>query len=347
VRHLRRAFLGSLAVGVSLACVAGPEVILRTADGAKVTARELDASPLQLLPPSSIAWLFLDVRVAAQSEIGQALVKNAKARFMLPEAAGFSFDRDVSSMSVALYSLQGADFVGVASGHFDVSRISAAALEYRGGPLAPGLVRSEYAGRTLFTAQNVGFSILTPQTALFGNEVGMRRCLDRIASGRVQNDLPAWVRDLLAAPQATFSSGIDLASSAVSAGLPERLALLEGASRARVVGTFEPPGINLAGSIHYADPLNAGRSATALLRVGSSLNVYAQLLGFGQPIRKLETRAVGTDTQLAASVDGAAAQLLMNRFLPAPEAPAQHTGPGWALSAARRDSARRLARAVP
>jgi hypothetical protein len=133
----------------------------------------------------------------------------------------------------------------------------------------------------------------------------------------------------------------------VSGALPDRLALLEGASSARVLGTFEPPGINLAGSIHFADPLIAERSATALLRVGSSINVYAQLLGFGQPIRKLETQAVGTDTQLVVSVDGAAVQLLMNRFLPAPVPPAQHTGPGWALGAVPRDGVRRLARAVP
>jgi hypothetical protein len=108
------------------------------------------------------------------------------------------------------------------------------------------------------------------------------------------------------------------------------LALLEGASQLRAVGNFTPPGINLAGTIQHGDPNAARHSATALLEVGGSVNIYAQLLGLGQPLRKLETRAVGNDTQLVLAVDSAAIKLLMKRFLPPPPAVQQHTGPGWA-----------------
>jgi hypothetical protein len=315
---------------LQLSCGKGPEVILRTAAGAKVTAADIDREPLQLLPPGSIAWLHLDVSTSGQSDLGQYVLSDLEARFPMPENAGFSLRRDVTQLNLATYSLQGLDFAGVAIGSFDAAKISAAALEYHGGPLAPQLVKSEYAGRTLFTAQNVGFSILTPHTALFGNDVGMRRCLDRIADARVADDLPAWVKELMGTPNAAFSFGGDLSGNAVTATLPRRLALLEGASQLRVVGNFTPPGVNLAATIQHADPTAARHSATALREVGGSVNVYAQLLGLGQPIRKLETQAVGNDAQLVIAVEGDAVKVLMKRFLPAPPPLVQHSGPGWA-----------------
>jgi hypothetical protein len=346
-RLLAGAMSGGLAVGFGLACGAGPEVILHSADGAGVTARDIDQHPLQLLPPSSIAWLHLDVQAAAQSDLGQAILSDVKARFPLPDKAGFSLERDVSAVSVAAYSMQGVDFAGVATGHFAAASIAAAAQEAAEGTLGPRLVKSEYAGRTLFTAQNVGFSILTPETALFGNDVGMRRCLDRIADARVQSDQPPWVIELLGTPKATFSLGVDLTASAITSALPERLALLDGAAEARLVGNFAHPGVNVAGTIRHGSPTAAARSASALLQVGGSLNVYAQLLGLGQPIRKLETQALGNDTQVVLAVDGAAVKLLMGRFLPAPPPLPQHSGPGWAQAAAVADPRDRLTRAFP
>jgi hypothetical protein len=320
---------------------------LRAAGGAEVTAADVDRDPLQLLPPGSIAWFHLDVAGSAQSELGQHVLADLEARFPMPANSGFSFRRDVRELNVATYSIQGIDFAGVAVGNFDPAKIAAASLEYRGGPLAPGLVRSVYAGRTLFTAQNVGFSVLTPQTALFGNEIGMRRCLDRISDGRVADDLPGWVKELLASPNAAFTFGSDLTGNPLTAELPRRLALLQGASQLRAVGNFTPPGINLAGTIQHADPNAAQHSATALLEVGGSVNIYAQLLGFGQPLRKLETRAVGNDTQLVLAVDAAAIKLLMKRFLPPPPPHDQHTGPGWAAPVPHRTARPALARKAP
>ena len=332
---------------LQLSCGSGPEVILRTAAGAAVTAADIDRDPLQLLPPGSIAWFHLDVNTTSQSDLGRYVLSDLEARFPMPENAGFSLQRDVAQLNVATYSIQGLDFAGVALGRFDPAKIAAAALEYRGGPLAPPLVKSEYAGRTLFTAQNVGFSILTPHTALFGNEIGMRRCLDRISDARVADDLPPWVKELLATPNAAFAFGGDLSGNAVTATLPRRLALLEGASQLRAVGNFTPPGVNLAGTIQHADPTAARHSATALLEVGGSVNVYAQLVGLGQPIRKLQTQAVGNDTQLVAAVDAAAIQALMKQFLPAPQPLVQHTGPGWAESTQHSSVAQALARVTP
>jgi hypothetical protein len=313
-----------------LSCGSSREVILRTAAGVEVTAEEIDRQPLWLLPPGGVGWLHLEVAPAAGSELGKYLLTDAEARFPLPPAAGFSFQRDVTRLSLASYSMQGIDFAGVATGRFDAARIEAAASEHEGGSLAPPLVKSRYAGRSLFTAASIGFAILTPQTALFGNETGIRRCLDRIAESRVADDLPAWVKELLVTPNAAFSVGVDLQANPLTAALTGRLAALRGATMARGIGNFDPPGINLAGTVGHADHEAAKATASALLQAGGSLNIYGRLFGLGQPLRKLETQAVGNDTQFVLGVDGAAVRVLMQRFLPPPPAAPQHSGTGWA-----------------
>jgi hypothetical protein len=328
-RGVLTACLLSVSAGWGLGCGGGREVILRTAAGVEATAEDIDRNPLWLLPPGGVGWLHLEVAPTLQSELGKYLLADLEARFPMPEAAGFSFERDVARFSVASYSMQGVDFAGVAMGRFDPGRIEAAALDYKGGPLAPALVKSQYAGRTLFTSGSVGFVILTPRTALFGNDTGIRRCLDRISESRVADDLPAWVKDLLVTPNAAFSLGIDLQQNPFTAALSGRLAALRGASMARGIGNFDPPGVNLAGTISHADHDAARATATALLQAGGSLNIYGRLFGLGQPLRKLETQAIGTDTQVVLAVDGNAVQTLMKRFLP-PPAPAQPLGQGWA-----------------
>jgi hypothetical protein len=146
----------------------------------------------------------------------------------------------------------------------------------------------------------------------------------------VADDLPAWVKDLLVTPNAAFSVGVDLQANPLTAALTGRLAALRGATMARGIGNFDPPGVNLAGTVGHADHEAAKATASALLQAGGSLNIYGRLFGLGQPIRKLETQAVGNDTQVVLGVDGAAVQVLMQRFLPPPPAAPQHSGTGWA-----------------
>jgi hypothetical protein len=338
------AFMLSVSAGWALSCGGGREIILRTAAGVEATAEDIDSNPLWLLPPGGIGWAHLEVTPALQSGLGKYVLSDLEARFPMPDAAGFSFERDVTSFSVASYSMQGIDFAGVAMGRFEPARIEAAALDYKGGPLAPALIKSQYAGRTLFTTASVGFVILTPRTALFGNDTGIRRCLDRIAESRVADDLPAWVKDMLVTPNAAFSLGIDMQQNPFAAALSGRLAALRGASMARGIGNFDAPGINLAGTVTHADQEAARATATALLQTGGSLNIYGRLFGLGQPLRKLETRAVGNDTQVVLAVDGGAVQTLMQRFLP-PPAPVQHSGQDWADGVEREPAA--LSEAAP
>lgn len=330
-RSLAAALLGVALLGcAALACGGGKEVILRTATGKEVTAEDLDRAPLFLLPPNGVGWAHVDLVKTAATPLGQRLISELEARLPLPESAGLSFRRDLSAMSVATYSMQGIDFAGVATGRFDAERIAAAARQPPADGLGPPITESVYAGRRVFMAQNVGFVVLTPRTALFGNEAGIRRSLDRIVEGRVADDLPPWVRDLLATPNATFSLGVDLTSSPITASLPARLGALHGASIARGVGNFDAPGLNLAATITHADNAGASGSANGLLQAGAGLNVYTRLFGFGQLIRKLETQALGNDTEVVLALDGPAIEGLMQRFLPpAPKGPL-HSAAGWA-----------------
>lgn len=320
------ATLALAVAGGAAACGGGRDVILRTASGKAATAEDIDREPLWLLPPGGVGWLHLEVAPSASSELGKYVLADLQARFPLPEGAGFVFERDVARLSAASYSMQGFDFAGVATGRFDAARIEAAASESRGGAHAPALVRSEYAGRSLFTAASVGFVILTPHTALFGNETGIRRCLDRIAESRVADDLPPWVKELLMTPNAAFSLGVDLQANPLTASLAGKLPALRGASTARALGNFDPPGINLAGTIGHADHDAARATAAALLQAGGSLNIYGRLFGLGQPLQKLETQAVGNDTQVVLAVDGGAVRILMQKFLPPPPSPVQQFG---------------------
>jgi len=330
----RRAFMLGMSAAWAMACGGGRDVILRTAAGKEATAEDIDREPLWLLPPGGVGWAHLEVAPTASSELGKYLLADLQARFPLPEGAGFVFERDVARLSIASYSMQGFDFAGVATGRFDAARIEAAASEYKGGGIAPPLVKSQYAGRSLFTAASIGFVVLTPQTALFGNETGLRRCLDRIAESRVADDLPPWVKELLVTPNAAFSLGADLKANPLTASLAGRLSALRGAQTGRGLGNFDPPGINFAGTIGHADHDAAQATATALLQGGGSLNIYGRLFGLGQPLQKLETQAVGNDTQLVLAVDGGAVRVLMQKFLPPPPAATQHLGQGWAGSAA-------------
>jgi hypothetical protein len=288
------------------ACGSGPEVIVKTADGHGLTAEDIDRSPLGLLPPGGFAWAHVDVARAAQSSVGQRLLDFAEARAPVPASTGFVPRRDLTRVVFSVYSMQGLDVAGVASGTFDPARIAQAAADPTSSVLGARLIETEYAGRKLYTLQNVGFVVLTPRTLLFGNDTGLRRSLDRIQEGRASNELPSWVRDLLETPSAHFVVGFDFTSEAVAAAVAPRLTFLRGAQQARVLGNFEPPGINLAGTISYTDAQAAANGSNDLLRSGSNLGMAARLLGMGKPIRKLESRVSDNDAEFVLSLEESA-----------------------------------------
>ena len=318
-RPARRTALFALALALgaaAVACGSRPDVITKTGADRKLTDTEIDADPLALLPAGAIGVAYLDAKKLFASPFGQRLFTVAERRMPLPPSAGFDPRRDLEAMWAGFYSMQGADVAGVAVGTFDRQKIEAAADGTQTTPLGVPLVKTEYSGRVLYTAGEVGFSVLTARTALFGNDVGIRRSIDRIEEGRVRKQLPAALAKLLAAPSAPLVAGADFTSNPVPDAARQELGFLDGVRTLAVLGNFEEPGLNLAGTLSYDTPEAATRGAQNLVAFRGTLERYAPflaLLGIPQPIRRLEAHANTNDVPFVMAVDGAAVAVLLDK----------------------------------
>jgi hypothetical protein len=216
-----------------------------------------------------------------------------------------------------VYSMQGADFAGVAVGTFDPKKIEAAADGTQKTPLGVPVTKSTYAGRALYTADSVGFTILTTRTALFGNQTGIRRALDRIKEGTAKRELPTWAGKILNQSGVPFAFGSNLKENPVPNALRSKLPFLDGVETVAVVGNFAPPGINLAGTLVYPDEETAKVGASKVSETRAMLDTYTPflaLLGIPQPVRKLEAEAVGKEGHFVAGIDAVAVSALLARL---------------------------------
>jgi hypothetical protein len=305
------------ALMVVVAACAKDEVIVRTADGRALKAEEVDRDPLALLPGDAVGLGYFSATELYRADFG-GRIKSLGPKFLpIPGAANFDPARDLNSVYWGLYSMQGIDAVAIASGTFDAPAIERAASGGQPTPLGVPLVKSSYAGRVLYTARNIGFTVLTPKTVLVGNETGIRRALDRIQDGRVSRQVPAWALDLLEQPTAPFCGAVDLKSHPLSAAAASSAPFLAGLERVRVVGNFEPPGVNLAGTAVYADLEQAAQGAQSLQQINGYLqswSFFAALLGIPQPVRQLGAQPNGRMLEFVAGLDGQAVAVLLDQL---------------------------------
>jgi hypothetical protein len=316
-RYSRRAALAGMTAALgALACSHHDDVIVKTGADKELTGSQIDAEPAALLPGGAVSVLVLDANALYNSAFGDKVRQVVEKRLPLPPSAGFEPRRDLTQAWLGFYSMQGADMAGVALGSFDRDKIEAAADGAQPTPLGAPLVKTTYAGRSLYTAGTVGFSVLTPKTALIGNDTGMRRALDRIAEGRVKNQLPPYMTKLLTGTKAPIVYGGDFTSSPMPDAARPELAFLTGLQTAAVLGNFEPPGLNLAGTLTYADADAAKRGAERLLALRArveSIAPFLALLGIGQPVRRLEAVPKDRDVSFVAAVDGVAVAALLDK----------------------------------
>jgi hypothetical protein len=305
-------------IGLSLAgCAKSEDVIVHTGQGKEKTAVQIDSDPLALLPGGAITVGVLDAQALFNSQFGDKLLEVAKRRAPVPEAAGFEPKRDITKIYFGVYSMQGADVAGVAVGSFDPKKIEAASDGVQKTPLGVPVTKSTYAGRALYTADSIGFTILTTRTALFGNQTGIRRALDRIKEGSAKRELPAWASKVLTPSAAPFAFGSNLKENPVPNALRSRLPFLDGVETLAVVGNFAPPGVNLAGTLVYPDENAAKIGAGKVAETRSMLDTYTPflaLLGIPQPVRKLEADAVGKEGHFVAGIDAVAFSALLSRL---------------------------------
>jgi hypothetical protein len=316
--HRSARVVGVAVLGLLLAaaCAKKSDVVVESSAGKALGSAEIDRDPLALLPAGAIGVVSLDATVLFASPFGQKLLALAEARLPLPAAAGFEPKRDLEHLYAGSYSMDGVDVAGVAIGHFDQAKIEAAADGTQTTPLGVPVTKSSYAGRKLYSAGNVGFTLLSARTALFGNETGIRRALDRIQDGHAKRELPAWMLALLAEQKAPLVGGADLRTHPVSDAARSQLPFLNGLETAAVVGNFQDPGLNFAGTLTYPDEAGASAGAGQLLETRQTLDAYAPflaMLGIPQPVKQLEARAEGKKVECVIGVDGQAIGVVLDK----------------------------------
>jgi len=257
---------------------------------------------LALLPGSAIAAGTIDARAFfGSATFGADLAKLVEKYVPIGAEAGFQASRDVDRVTFGSYSYQGIDVAAIVIGRFDSAKIKLVASAQTPTKGGGTLVASQYAGRDVYTVNNVGFTLLSDTRAVVGTEQGIRRVLERIKDKRVKRDIAPWMIATLETPGAALAAAGDFASQPIPAELTRQMApqLVTNLKAVRVVATFKD-GVQLAGSITYADAAGAEASAAVLKQSMS----YAKYLGvFGIKLQNVEIKADKSDVAVSLLVD--------------------------------------------
>jgi len=280
--------------------------------GTRIAAGQIDGDPLGLLPSGAIVLGAIDARALFATQLGAQTGAIVAQLLPLGPESNFNAARDVQRVYGAIYAMQGADFCAVLQGNFDAPAIEQAAQTRARTPSGAPLVRTQYAGYAIYTVANLGFAVLTPRTILSGDETGMRRALDRLRYGRLDHDLQPWMDELLKKQTAPFVMVGDLEQQGVVQAASAQLPFLNGITLIRVLGNFQPPGMNLVGSLSYRDAAAATQGAAAMAQVRdlAGLASFFASMGGAQP-PKIDVRQQNADVAFATSVDTGLMQVVL------------------------------------
>jgi hypothetical protein len=254
-----------------------------------LTAEQIDADPLALLPASAIVVASVDARAFYTSgSVGAQLEALSEQMVPLGDEAGFKASRDVDRVILGAYSTEGVDVAAVVVGRFDEAKIKSAAEGHAQTRAGGAIAQSQYAGRSVYTVANVGFSILTPKTALAGTETGIRR---------------AWVLQAIGTPSAAAVLTADFTQPIASAALGSvSIPWANGIKVARIVADFKPPGMHVAATLTYADATSASAGANGIQQLGTLANLVA-LTGLAPRLQDLAVSTADANVQCAFSLD--------------------------------------------
>jgi hypothetical protein len=301
---------------LTAACASNEDVIVQTGAGKELSAVDIDKQPLALLPGGVVGIASVDTTKLFASPFGNRVLALLNQHLPVPASADFQPARDLVHLYLGLYSMQGADLSGVAIGKFNKPKIEAAVNGVDKTPQGVPIAKRQYAGRTLYTASGAGFCLLTDNTALFGNDTGIRRALDRIREGRVKRQTLPWMDKLLNSETAPIVAGADLRAQAIPEAASSNLAFLSGLETMAFVGNFADPGINLAGTLVYGDEAGAKQGADNVQSLSQKLGTYGTLLaliGIPQPVRQLQAEAKGKEAAFVMGLDAAAIGELLDK----------------------------------
>ena len=290
---------------------------MQTGAGNELSGVDIDRQPLALLPGGVVGIASVDATKLFASPFGSRVLALLSQHLPVPASADFQPARDLEHLYVGLYSMQGADLSGVALGKFNKAKIEAAVSGVEKTPQGVPIAKRQYAGRTLYTASGAGFCLLTDSTALFGNDTGIRRALDRIREGRVKRQTLPWMDKLLNSETAPIVAGVDLRAQAIPEAASNNLAFLNGLETMAFIGNFADPGINLAGTLVYGDEAGAKQGADNVQSLSQKLGTYGTLLalmGIPQPVRQLQAEAKGKEAAFVMGLDAAAIGSLLDKL---------------------------------
>jgi hypothetical protein len=298
-----------LGAPLALALVAGPGVLGCSKKGPAVvksaerptTDDDIDREPFALLPGNAVLVGRLDAHALFASSLGPKVQHVVESLVPIGAAAGFVAERDLESIVGAAYSMQGADAAFVARGTFDPAAFEAAVAKGTPGPYGSPWVKSEHAGRAVYTASDVAFAPLTRKTALAGTNTGLRRALDRLRFGAPKIELPDWAAEI-----STTSSPLAIAGEwgdqPVASEVVNRAPFLNGVRALHLTGNFDRPGLNLDGQLTYPTAEVAGDAESRLRSMGQ-LASLASIIGLS-PVHDLRSEAKAEKVHVAVSVDG-------------------------------------------
>jgi hypothetical protein len=304
VRKAAAAIGGVVVLAVLMAGCGGAGAGAHAASANELTADQIDADPLALLPGSAVTISTIDARAFYTSDtLGADLAALSERLMPIGDEAGFKASRDVDRIIAATYSSAGVDVAAVVSGRFDEAKIQQAAeahTQTRGGGV---IAESTYTGRRVYTVSDVGFTILTPKTALVGTQTGIRRALDRIHDGHPKREVPAWVQQTIDTPNAAATVSADLGEPITNAAIGAlSLPWAKGVNKVRVVADFKPPGMHVAGTITYVDAASAAAGSSGLQQAATMANLVA-LTGLVPKLTDVTISTVDTNVECAFSVD--------------------------------------------
>ena len=297
----------------SVSCGGGDSLVLVA--GQRVDSARLDADPVSILPPGILMFGYIDAAAMFHSSLGPDVGSMVQTLLPLPVEAGFVPARDVTRIFAGTYAMQGADFCAVVQGKFDVDAIRRSVDAQNVSLAGVPLTKHRYADNDLYTAGNIGFTMLTANTALSGNETGMRRALDRIRYGTLTRAVPEWMTNLGRTPGAAFSLAGDLSSASPGGAAFQSMPFLSGASTLRLVGNFQPPGINFAGTLSFNDEASAEASAGTMQSL-NSISPFMSLLsaiGLGFSIPPIKSSRSGKDVGFTIAMEEGTARTLLRK----------------------------------
>jgi hypothetical protein len=307
------AALWAAALTVSVAGCGGADEGALLIGGERVDSATIDRDPLALLPSGIVMLGYLDAATLFQSRLGPEVSQIVTGLLPLGPESNFVPARDVARVYGGVYAMQGADFCAVLQGNFDTAAIQRAADAKAMTTAGAPLVKSRYGDRDVFVVANIGFVVLTNHTILSGNETGIRRAIDRLRYNKLERSMPKWMTDLVSTKGAAFSVAGDFTKQpAVEAGA-QKLPFLAGLRYMRVVGNFQPPGMNFAGALTYKDPQTAAAGAANLQnlqQIASFVSVISSW-GMGPSVPPMQVAQSGNDAAFTMPMDESLVRTLM------------------------------------